>query len=272
MEWHYQEGDQSAGPVDEVQLLQMFDEGTIDGDTLVWHSGTPSWTKFSEAFPDRAKRLPPAIPSINRDENVCVECRGLFPKDDLVEIQGHAVCAECKSFVIQKLREGIVIGSEQGWRDGKLMVVVDGMELPDKCLKCGSREGLGRKTKKCYWHPGWVFLLLLLNILIALIAALITRKKVTLTYSVCAEHRKRYLLGQLFGGLGLIGGIAGVIWAGMESSAVIGVAAAVLLIAGIIFLLTWGRVFVIRKIRRERAWLHGIDPKHLESLPEWPGE
>lgn len=273
MSWHYQEGDKAAGPVAEDQLLQFFEDGKIDSETLVWKSGTESWLRFREAFPSHGRTTPPKLKTnAALTGETCVECRMRFPEEDLVAIQGQTVCGGCKAFVIQKIREGIVLGSDRGWRDGKLMVVVDGMELPNQCVKCGSHEGVSRKAKKFYWHPTWVFLLLLLNVLIALIAALLTRKKVKLGCSLCSQHRQRNLIGQLIGGLCIAGGIAGVIWAGIDSSAIVGVMAVLVLIAGITFVLTWGRVVVIRKIKNQRAWLHGVDPTLVDSLPEWNNE
>ena len=52
------------------------------------------------------------------------------------------------------------------WRDGKLLLIRKGAELPDRCLKCNEPAEGYRLKRTLSWHPpGW-YLLVLLNLII----------------------------------------------------------------------------------------------------------
>ena len=81
--------------------------------------------------------------------------------------------------------------------EGKLLVVSHGAELPNLCIKTGIElPDAKRKKKTLYWaHPAWAFLLLT-GLIIYLIVYLCIRKKVTFTYSL-SKQAKRKTLGMV---------------------------------------------------------------------------
>lgn len=78
-------------------------------------------------------------------------------------------------------------------RDGKELVIdLDaGESLPDFCLKCGQPADGFRLRRKLQWHPSWVYLLIMLNIIFYAIGALATRKTMQLALPLCEQHRGR---------------------------------------------------------------------------------
>ena len=47
--WFYLDKDgQQAGPMDLRRLAELFDEGEVDGLTLVWHAGLAEWKPVAE--------------------------------------------------------------------------------------------------------------------------------------------------------------------------------------------------------------------------------
>lgn len=77
------------------------------------------------------------------------------------------------------------------WRDGNEVVVTDGCLLPQCCVRCGITSDLITRNKTFVWHPRWVFVLVLVNVLVCAIVAVCLQRKVRVTYSVCHEHRRK---------------------------------------------------------------------------------
>jgi len=46
----------------------------------------------------------------------------------------------------------------------------DDAEMPDVCMRCGAPAEV-RKQKTFSWHPGWLYVLLLVNVLVFAIVA-----------------------------------------------------------------------------------------------------
>ena len=109
--WHYVENGQQAGPVTAEQMAQLFAEGKINGDTLVWQPGMENWRPYREFLP--AGEAPPqANPSAPaQEETVCAECGKIFPVDETIRHGNVRVCAACKPVFLQKLTEGAKINT-----------------------------------------------------------------------------------------------------------------------------------------------------------------
>jgi len=94
--------------------------------------------------------------------------------------------------------------------DGKNIVVRDGAELPNYCIKSGVPLPDGKRHKKTlYWaHPAWA-LLILAGLIVYAIVYLCVRKKVTLHYSLSPQvKKKRFFISfatllATFGGIGM---------------------------------------------------------------------
>lgn len=44
--WHFARGSSRLGPVTASRLVRLFEDGDIDGATLVWRAGMPDWKPF----------------------------------------------------------------------------------------------------------------------------------------------------------------------------------------------------------------------------------
>jgi hypothetical protein len=59
--------------------------------------------------------------------------------------------------------------------------------LPDVCVVCGA-PATTRKARNFSWHPGWVWVLILINLIVVLIVALILTKRMSVRLPVCDQH------------------------------------------------------------------------------------
>lgn len=123
-------------------------------------------------------------------------------------------------------------------RQGKILLVRDGAELPPYCVRTNLplQEGTGRHRKSLSWTPQWIPLVLLLSLLLGpvfgiltlfillglAILAFVSRKKLRLGYSVSRQGAKQLNRPRALAGAGVIAGfgvIAVVIWQGMTHGA-----------------------------------------------------
>ena len=82
-------------------------------------------------------------------------------------------------------------GAAAAFRSGKLLVVTEGVALPNLCVRCGAPQS-ELITKRYAWHHPALFLLILLGVLIYVIAAMIIQKKMELKLPLCDEHAGSY--------------------------------------------------------------------------------
>jgi hypothetical protein len=126
--------------------------------------------------------------------------------------------------------------------------------MPAVCPISGSTEGLAYRRLELRWHPKWVYLLLPLGLIVALIAAAITSRRASGNIPFGRSVYFRWVLGQVlfafsvFGAL--VGGILGAIAMGQDST-VLGVA--ILLASASAPVAVWwtlvrNRGFVVREI------------------------
>ena len=108
MKWFYVENGQQAGPVEETDFSELIRTGKLRAETLVWREGLANWEPFSKACPNAApSAVPPvAAPGASSNDAVCVECGGIFDKNEMIAHAGAYVCARCKPVFMQKLSEG----------------------------------------------------------------------------------------------------------------------------------------------------------------------
>jgi hypothetical protein len=157
------------------------------------------------------------------------------------------------------------------WRDGKQLVVRDQCKLPARCIKCGASAPLAAKPRKFYWHSPALYLLILLSILIYAIAAVIVRKKVEVTLGLCAEHARRRKLGIAACLAGIAGGFL-LLFAGLaQDSSPMMLAGPLLVLAGIVCGLVFGRMMTPARIDHDFARFNGCSPAFLALLPVFRG-
>lgn len=103
MEWYYVHAGQRVGPISGEELDRLFQSGAVNVDTLVWRAGMADWQPYS-AF----KGVEPGLAAVSASANalVCSECGNSFSAENLIQIGSQAVCGDCKSTLLQRLKEG----------------------------------------------------------------------------------------------------------------------------------------------------------------------
>jgi hypothetical protein len=133
MSWYYASGGQQKGPVDDAQFEAMVSAGQIRATDLVWKEGMANWQPLSSVRPGAGDIPSMAAPPVMgestggvgmgagatgpeaTDASVrCVECGGLFSRDNAIQYGTTWVCAACKPVFIQKLKEGTAPGGGAG--------------------------------------------------------------------------------------------------------------------------------------------------------------
>ena len=164
---------------------------------------------------------------------------------------------------------------DQVWRDDQTLVMKKDAELPDRCVK----SNLPAEThlpRDLSWHPGWVYLVLVLGgpifyILVALLIRKTAKISIGLTDAWAAKRRNAILIAWLLAlaGLGvIIGGFATL----KDPAPVITLLAGILvMIVGAIWGIVGARMVSVSKIDDEYVWLKGVCPEYLDELPEWEG-
>lgn len=105
MSWHYSNDGQQIGPIEDGEFQALVRNGTIHQDTLVWKDGLSQWTKYGELSQQQEGGV--ALATAGR----CAECGHEFPQEEMVNLAGSWVCGGCKAQHVQKLKEGVQIGS-----------------------------------------------------------------------------------------------------------------------------------------------------------------
>ncbi len=159
-----------------------------------------------------------------------------------------------------------------GWRDGTLLVVPKGAELPDRCLKCNAPAHGYRFKRTLYWlQPAW-FILFLMSPPIYIVVYLIVRKKGKATAGLCLTHRKRRVLAILIGWLTSLAGIPTAFLAMFVPDhyrPIPLIAGVVLMVAGLSVGMIGSLVLIPKRIDKRFIWLNKVSPDLLESYPPW---
>jgi uncharacterized RDD family membrane protein YckC len=106
MNWYYAVQGKQMGPISDADLEESVRTGSITDDTMVWHEGLPQWTKYGEVRQGGGGTAVAVI-----DSAQCAECHGSFSEDAMVNFGGTLVCAQCKPRYVQKLKEGVHVGT-----------------------------------------------------------------------------------------------------------------------------------------------------------------
>src|SRR5215471_11522646 len=104
MNWYYVDAGKQAGPVDDTQLAELRNKGTIQPDTLIWHEGMANWQPYNQAFASSSAGGVPVTPG--GGQAVCAECGQMFDLQNMIPYGNLHVCAQCKPIFVQKLAEG----------------------------------------------------------------------------------------------------------------------------------------------------------------------
>jgi hypothetical protein len=156
------------------------------------------------------------------------------------------------------------------WRDGSVMVMIPGTEIPHRCVKCNEPADEPTKTRTVYWYSPWLLLLILLSIIIFAIVAMIVRKHAVVSPGLCADHKKRRRNVIAGAWIGVLAGIL-LIYAGISTSSAAQSATGMLaLLISIVMGIVMGRIVHAARIDNEYVRLKGCGKPFLETLPDFP--
>lgn len=161
------------------------------------------------------------------------------------------------------------------WRDGRLVVAANGVQLPHACVKCGQPGSGSQFRRTYYWHSPWIYLTILAGLLIYVIVALCVRGKGTVMVSLCAEHRSARARNLTVGWLVFLSSI--VMWfaAGMvrdrDLPPFLVLGGFVAFFVGILMIAFSSRILTPSRIADGHLWLKGAGEGFLSQLPSAGG-
>lgn len=167
---------------------------------------------------------------------------------------------------------------EHCWREGKLLILRAGHELPARCVCCNQPATPVSRARRLTWHTPWLYLLILLNIVLYIVVALLVRRSVKVYPALCPLHASRRRRGH-WTGLGLLVGGLLVLYAGVVNEApAVELLREGLFALGTIMLLGMLWVFarlpanlVAARIDRSEIRIRGAGEPFLASLPLYGG-
>ena len=159
------------------------------------------------------------------------------------------------------------------WRTGDLLVMQKGASLPNRCLVCNQPASV-QLPKKLYWHTPGLYLLLLLNAIIYIIAALIARKKAEVVLPLCTGHAEKRKKLTVTASLLAVAGLALMLGScAIGEGNVFGIMVlagfGLLLVAGVMSILV-SNMIVPKKIDDYYVWLRKVSSSYLAALPPAP--
>ena len=160
-------------------------------------------------------------------------------------------------------------GHSGAWRDrDRLVIRRTGAHLPDLCIKSGRPCG-ARMERKLHWHPKWVYAMLLINIIVFIIVASVTRKTAKLDFALGDEARARRKMHILIG-VGLMALGVGLCFGATIDTAFIAIGVIGFFI-GVAWALIGARLVWPTRMTDDHAWVEGVSPELLSALPTWRG-
>jgi hypothetical protein len=147
-------------------------------------------------------------------------------------------------------------------------------DLPPICMRCGNSATV-YKQKQFSWHPSWVIVLILVNIVVYIIVALALTKRLRLDAPLCQRHRNHWLGRGLVTWLSLLALICLIIASAIELPEIIGPGNLSLIFFGGLFaFVAWVIMAVILQqtsirtvmITDEEIALVGVAPEFKEAM------
>jgi hypothetical protein len=156
-------------------------------------------------------------------------------------------------------------------RDGKILIVHNGVRLPKRCVKCSHPAGVSFQ-KTFNWRPGHEHVL---SFLFGAIARNHMQKPrtATLGYSLCAWHQSMKIACRILGILAIIGGfglfVVGTLAPREMFTGAVPVSFVTMLLGAISTAFGMSTLSVM-KIDGRYVWLRGAGRPFLDTLPELP--
>lgn len=157
------------------------------------------------------------------------------------------------------------------FRDGKLLVIRDGAELPKRCVHTNQEvDDKGwRKRRPLAWTPPWLFVFIFFGLLPFLLLSILLQKKAKITYSLSKDARGRLAKKRLIALGVMLAGIGVAVGGGSflnGDAAVLPIFAGIMIaLGGLIGSLMFNPV-AVKKYKDGWFSLKGCSPEFLDSL------
>jgi hypothetical protein len=178
------------------------------------------------------------------------------------------------------------LSDSQGiWRDGNLLVLTRGVELPNICLKSNEPTKAVRICQQLTWTPTWIlavvgsilFIHLYFGLFLCLILSPIFTRRAKVKYPASPKVYRRWQLSRGIGWGTAAGFVAALLGVGVALSqnerptAEFLLRFAVLVISvGFVAKYLVGWRLRAKRISQEYVWLKGVHPDYLKRLPQMP--
>jgi hypothetical protein len=153
------------------------------------------------------------------------------------------------------------------FRDGKILVVPDRLQISDTCIKCNApADGKPLVVRMRWCHPAFYLLLLFPGILIGGIIVLCIQKQGTVAVGLCRYHRSRRLGAILVGAFGALLGFATIIAGPIVNQPILVLVGLVVLLGSLVYAVVYGRTIVPVLIQNGWLRLKGACPEFLAQF------
>ena len=178
----------------------------------------------------------------------------------LVNFRTASVCKRCGTS-LTGTSERLVNQQSEAWRDSNFLVMGQDANLPDRCLKCNSSDGVSQKVISLGYYPKYNLVLLLFGF--------VYYKTFKVGVRLCERHLSSRWNTILVSTLLIVGGIVAFI-VGFHSSFFLFGGFAVFAV-GCLLLTIGGSPFSIERFEKPYIWIKGVDEDYLAVLPPWIG-
>jgi hypothetical protein len=164
------------------------------------------------------------------------------------------------------------LNAEAFAREGKVLFLAKGAQLPPFCIKCGQAATISLK-KKFYWRPTWMFVFILVGILVYIIVALFARTRMDMQLPLCDRHSVRYRRMRMVAGTLMIVGallLLAALWLPDQYNGYSALIGFVLLLPGMILWLVAGQILRATFIGAQGGRFRGASEQFLDHLPSRP--
>jgi hypothetical protein len=160
------------------------------------------------------------------------------------------------------------------WRQGNLLVMAKNATLPPRCVK-NNEPTAGRLKRNLTWTPQWLILLFLcVGPIPYIIVALILQKTAKIEIGLSEEWRGRRNRAMMIAwliALAAIGMFVGGVAFFEQTAGVLLIAGVFTILGALIYGTTAARMVSPKCIDDHFAWIKGVCPAYLDTLPEWTG-
>jgi hypothetical protein len=157
--------------------------------------------------------------------------------------------------------------TSSAYRDGNILVVPSGTNLPPICVKCGAPVARVL-TKTFRWHSPWLYLLILPGLIFYVVVALVAQRKARNDVPFCQTHLLWRTRMNIAGAVLLIGVLptAFLLDLGGIDGGIVALIAVVMVLSGLVILGIVGSSFTPVFIDESCAKFKGAGEQFLSAL------